>query len=201
MDVEVRALTTEEKATAGAVAGRALSDNPTFRWVAGDDTLARVGGTLDLFVGFVQGLADPQLGAFLGGHVVGVCGAAPPDTCIGAITPEEMRTPPAVIGGPGDDSRAQLVWSLLCGHDLDERHWHLGPVSVEPVLQGHGIGAKLLGPFCDRMDDEGEIVWLETDKPGNVVFYRRHGFAVAHEVPAPDADNAFTTWFMRRAPR
>ena len=201
MEIEVRALTTDEKPAAGAVAGRALSDNPTFRWAAGDDTFARVGSCLDLFVGFVDGLADPQLGAFLGGHVVGVCGAAPPDTCIGAIAPAELRTPPTEIGGPGDDSRALLVWSLFCGHDLDERHWHLGPVSVEPVLQGQGVGAKLLQPFCERMDDEGEIVWLETDKPGNVVFYRRHGFEVAEEVTAPESDDAFTTWFMRRAPR
>jgi GNAT superfamily N-acetyltransferase len=201
MEIEVRDLTTAEKPAAGAVAGRALSDNPTFRWVLGDDTRARVGGVLDLFVGFVSGLADPQLGAFLGEHVVGVCGAAAPGTCIGALVPEELRVPPTDIGGPGDGSRSHLVWSLFSTHDLGERHWHLGPVSVEPVLQGHGVGAALLEAFCDRMDDAGEIAWLETDKPGNVVFYRRHGFEVTDEVTLPATDNAFTTSFMRRAPR
>ncbi len=78
MEIEVRDLTTTEKALAGAVAGRALSDNPTFRWVAGDDNLARVRDAMDLFVGFVAGHLDPQVGAFLGDHVVGVCGAAAP---------------------------------------------------------------------------------------------------------------------------
>jgi GNAT superfamily N-acetyltransferase len=201
MEIEVRDLRAEEKPAAGAVAGRALSDNPTFRWVWGDDTRARVGGALGLFVGFVGPLADPQLGAFLGGVVVGVCAAASPGTCIGVTAPDELRVAPTEVGPPGDPSRGLVVWSLFCRHDFDERHWHLGPVAVEPVLQGHGVGGALLNPFCERMDAAGEAVWLETDKPGNVSFYRRHGFDLVDEVTLPETDNAFTTYFMRRAPR
>ena len=201
MEIEIRDLTTAEKALAGAVAGRALSDNPTFRWIAGDDNLARVGGAMDLFAGFVAGHLDPQVGAFLGDHVVGVCGSAAPVMCIGDVAPEELRTPPETIGAPGNGSREHFVWSLLCTKDLDERHWHLGPVSVEPLLQGEGIGAKMLTIFCQRMDNAGEIVWLETDKPDNVIFYSRHGFVVAEEVVAPTSGEQFTTWFMRRDPR
>ena len=213
MELEIRDLATEELPAAGGVAGRALADSPTFCWVLGDHAIPRVGGSLDVFVPFVSAMPPPQLGAFLGSHVVGVAAAAAPGACIGAVATEELRTPPAVIGPLGDDSRTLLVWSLFCGHDLDERHWHVGPVSVEPGLQGAGIGGALLEALCARMDTDGEVAWLETDKPENVVFYRRHGFDVVEEVIAPDparyptfGDSApdevpFTTWFMRRDPR
>ncbi len=50
------------------------------------------------------------------------------------------------------------------------------------------------------------MAWLETDKPDNVIFYRRQGFDVVEEVVAPDPtrhpsiEAPFTTWFMRRDP-
>ena len=195
--LEIRELTTAERTAAGGVAGRALGDGPALRWSVGEEPLARIGAALDVFVGFMEGMSSPQLGALLGRHVVGVCGAAPPGSCVGDVVPDELRTPPSTVGPPGDESRSRFLWSLFCSHDLDERHWHLGPVSVEPGLQGQGIGAAMLRPFCARMDDEGEIVWLETDKPENVVFYRRHGFDVVEEIET----YGLTTWFMRRDPR
>ncbi len=208
MAIEIRDLTAEELPAAGGVAGRALADGPTLRWALGPNPITRVGGSLDVFVGFVATMPPPQLGAFLGNHVVGVAAAAAPGTCIGAIATDDLRTPPDEIGPPGDDSRNLLVWSLFCGHDLDERHWHVGPVSVEPGLQGAGIGGQLLTALCARMDTDGEVAWLETDKPENVVFYRRHGFDVIEEIVVPDQaryplfdDAPFTTWFMRRDPR
>jgi len=192
----VRPLADEERAAGGAVAGRALSNNPTSRWVFGDDRATCLEGNLDLFIGLVSGQPVP-LGALLGDHVVGVCGASPPDECIRHLAPEAYRTPPETIGPPGDESRVHLVWSLFVGHDLDERHWHVGPVGVEPVLQGTGVGGALMRAFGDRMDEAGEIAWLETDKPENVVFYRRAGYEVAAEVE----EHGLTTWFMRRDPR
>jgi ribosomal protein S18 acetylase RimI-like enzyme len=196
MELEVRELTPAELSGAGGVAGRALADNPTFRWATGDDPMQRIGAALDVFVGFVEGMSSPQLGALLGRHVVGVCGAAAPGACVGSVLPDELRTPPTEIGPPGDESRGLFIWSLFATHDLDERHWHVGPVSVEPGLQGQGVGGALLRSFCARMDDEGEIAWLETDKPENVVFYRRHGFDVVEEIDT----HGLVSWFMRRDP-
>jgi ribosomal protein S18 acetylase RimI-like enzyme len=202
MAVEVRDLRPEELALAGGVAGRALADSPTFRWVAGHEPLPRVAQSLDVFVGFVEAMPPPQLGAFIGRHVVGVCAAAPPDTCVGVIAPPEWREPPTEIGPPGHESRTRTIWSLFATHDLSERHWHVGPVSVEPGLQGAGIGSAMLRVLCARMDEQGEIAWLETDKPDNVVFYRRHGFEVTEEVTlAGDDGSTFVNWFMRRDPR
>ena len=67
---------------------------------------------------------------------------------------------------------------------------------MEPGLQGAGVGGAMLRVLGERMDAAGELAWLETDKPENVVFYRRHGFDVVAEVDP----YGFTTWFMRRDP-
>jgi GNAT superfamily N-acetyltransferase len=196
VSLEIRRLRDDERAAAGAVAGRALSSNPTAHWTFGDAAPARLRGNLDLFVGFVQTQPAPW-GALLGEHVVGVCAASPPGACISAVVPDGFRELPDEVGPPGDPSRLQFDWALLVAHDLDERHWHVGPVSVEPELQGTGVGGRLLAAFCEQMDDEGEIAWLETDKPENVAFYRRSGFEEADEVTV----HGLTTWWMRRDPR
>jgi ribosomal protein S18 acetylase RimI-like enzyme len=201
-DLEIRDLAPAELAAAGGVAGRALASSPSMRWAMGDPSVARIGSSLDVFVPFVEAMTVAQVGAVLGRHVVGVCAAAPPDTCVGVVAPPEWREPPAEIGPPGHESRAHTIWSLFATHDLAERHWHLGPVAVEPGLQGAGIGSAMLRAVTERMDATGEVMWLETDKPENVVLYRRHGFEVVEElVCGPDVDGGFTNWFMRRDPR
>jgi len=68
---------------------------------------------------------------------------------------------------------------------------------VEPGVQGLGVGAALLAAICERLDADGELGWLETDKPENVVFYRRHGF----DVDVEERRLGFPIWFMRRTPR
>jgi ribosomal protein S18 acetylase RimI-like enzyme len=196
VDVDVRPLRDDELAAAGAVAGRALATSPTAIWMSGDEVVHRTRVSLDVFVGFVQRQRAP-IGALLGDHVIGVCGVAPPGECIGATVDENVRAGPTAIGDPGHPSRGLYLLSLLCGHDLDERHWHLGPVAVEPGLQGTGVGGLMLRAFGEQMDAEGEVAWLETDKPENVVFYRRAGFEVVEEL----TEHGLTNWWMRRDPR
>ena len=87
--------------------------------------------------------------------------------------------------------------SMMCAVDPEERHVHVGPVGVEPGAQGLGVGAAMMRLLCERLDADGELAWLETDKPENVVFYRRAGFDVAIE----DDHLGFPVWFMSRRPR
>src|SRR5262249_6296183 len=75
--------------------------------------------------------------------------------------------------------------------DLAEPHWHLGPVAVDPHLQGKGIGGALLAKFCVRMDDSGALSYLETDKSENVRFYERFGFTVIAESKILGVPNFF----------
>jgi hypothetical protein len=52
--------------------------------------------------------------------------------------------------------------------------------------------------LCDRLDERGEVGWLETDKPENVAFYVSLGFEVTDET---EVLGRFRWWFMRRAAR
>ena len=67
--------------------------------------------------------------------------------------------------------------------DPSEPHWHLGPVAVDPHLQGHGIG-----------DDCAALSYLETDKSENVRFYQKFGFRVTEQATVLGIPN----WFMSR---
>jgi hypothetical protein len=50
---------------------------------------------------------------------------------------------------------------------------------------------------CQRLDADGLVGYLETDKPENVRFYERSGYEVIGEAAVVGVPN----WFMRRAPR
>jgi len=48
--------------------------------------------------------------------------------------------------------------------------------------------------FCAQMDAIGETAYLETDKPENVRFYERFGFAVVAE----EQVSGVPDWYMHR---
>jgi GNAT superfamily N-acetyltransferase len=195
MPFEVRELTADEVRFAGAVAARALRNNPMMAFSLPDAPLARLQTGYDTFV---DRIAPNSVGALVGRHVIGVAAAAAPGVCIGVTAAPDLRRVPDVA--PADAvgyDRARFVISTMCEHDPDERHVHVGPVGVEPGVQGLGVGRQMMEMVCERLDDDGEVGWLETDKPENVVFYRRHGFDVAVD----DRHLGFPIWFMRRPAR
>jgi ribosomal protein S18 acetylase RimI-like enzyme len=164
----------------------------------GEDAVTRLRASYDMFIGSVFAMTEPVLGAFAGNHPVAIVAASPPGTCfMGRLDPEMRNPPDGPLGAPGSPDRMRRAMANWCEHHTDERHWHVGPVAVEPQLQGRGVGGLVMRRFCDRMDMEGELAWLETEKPENVVFYRRLGFEVMSE------SDVFTlhTWFMQRRPR
>ena len=218
MTLEVRLLADTERAAAAAVAARALRDDPMFVYLHGDDPVARMGATYSAFREpapapppswwrRVVGGSPPAApvvgrptvwGALVQGHVVGSAAAAAPGACFVDVLPESVRTmPTGPEGDPGSPDRQNRVLATLWAHHSDERHWHVGPVGVEPGLQGRGVGAAVMTQLCSAMDDAGEIAFLETETAPNVVFYRRLGFEVVSQAELP----GLPLWFMRREPR
>jgi GNAT superfamily N-acetyltransferase len=128
------------------------------------------------------------------GRVLGVCGMLPPGECQPSPV-QKLRIVPALLPANPRTLGRVLTWvGAWSKVDTETPHWHLGPVSVDPDLQGQGVGTALMRAFCDKMDAEGTAAWLETDRGSNVPFYQRFGFEVAHEQDILGVPN----WFMLR---
>ena len=185
----------DDRSQAAGVAARALRDNPTSVAVS-DDPLVRIELFHRVFLGMVKNA--PGIAARRGGCVLGVAAATTPgSSCVGQWLPCESRitSDPSPEGSELD--RLLRVGSVSAANDLEEDHWHVGPVAVEPGFQGIGIGHVVMRMLCDHIDECGDLAWLETDKIENVLFYTSLGFELVSEVPVLST----SCWFMRREPR
>ena len=152
-DVDIRPLADDERAAGGAVAGRALCDDPLVAFLHGDDVVRRLRASYDMFVGTVLAMPEPALGALLGSHPVAIVAASPPDTCFMGRLDPAMRVPPdGPLGAPGSPDRLRRAMANWCEHHTDERHWHVGPVSVEPqlVVSHTGSPRTFTASACSR---------------------------------------------------
>ena len=179
---------------AAGVTARALRDSPSAVAISTDplqrfDMLHRA---------FSAALAVARVAGIRQGRcVLGVAGAVPPGHCVGAALTPELRTLEVPDANATDADRFLYSASIMARHDPLEPHWHVGPVGVEPGFQSMGLGRAAMGLLCDEFDQYGRLAWLETDKPGNVPFYRGLGFELMAEEVMLDA----RYWFMRRRPK
>ncbi len=79
-----------------------------------------------------------------------------------------------------------------------EPHWYLALLGTDPLVQGRGIGGRLLQPILERCDAEGLPAYLETQKESNLAFYGRHGFTVDNTI---ELEGAPRVWTMLRPPK
>jgi GNAT superfamily N-acetyltransferase len=83
-------------------------------------------------------------------------------------------------------------------HAVDGPHWYLGILGVDPAFQRTGAGTALLQPVLEQCDAEGIPAYLETQKPENVPWYRRHRFEVVQQL---DIKGCPPLWTMLREPQ
>jgi ribosomal protein S18 acetylase RimI-like enzyme len=86
------------------------------------------------------------------------------------------------------------VFAALAPLHPPEPHWYLGTLGVDPSRQSRGLGRALLSDWLADVDRGESCAWLETDRPENVAFYERAGFAVAGETRILSV----RVWLMRR---
>src|SRR5664280_2372479 len=193
-DLEVLWLTESDQiAQAVGVAARALRDDPDWMAVS-NDPLVRLEMLHSMFAGSLEGAR--VAGVRRGDCILGVASAVEPGRCVGARLPPEARTLESPSKDASDSVRLMHFRSILAAHDLDEPHWHVGPVGVEPGFQSMGMGRAAMKLLCEEFDEHGRVSWLKTVKPENVRFYIGHGFEVVEESPMLSAH----LWFMRRQP-
>ncbi len=192
----VRLAEPDHRRQAVGVAARALRDNP-LSLVFSADPFVRMKLLYDVFVNQLVVEQPEPAGARLGSAVIAIAGVDAVGRCLGSqYQNAEALAAAAPAADATDIERLIYTGAMMASHDLAEPHRHVGPVGVEPGFQGRGIGRQVMGLVCADLDRDGEIGWLETDKPENVRFYNGLGFVVVEEARVIDA----TIWFMRRDP-
>ncbi len=196
--LEVVDLAREDLPEAVGVLARGMRDNPMHVAAFGNDPnkrrriLERLFGAL-----FRVMVAQQPICVRREGRIVAATGVAPAGSC--QPTPRQgLALAPAMLAaGPRAAGRASRWIRAWGARDPGEPHVHLGPLAVDAHLQGQGIGSRLLAEHCRRLDAAGEVGYLETDKPENVVFYERQGFETVDRADVIGV----ASWFMRRSPR
>lgn len=134
--------------------------------------------------------------AWRDGRIVGVIRWVKSPRCQLRWSQKLTKAPTAIVAfGPNLPKAMRWVsaWSKL---DPPQPHVHLGPIGVEPGMQGRGIGSQMLAVYCEQLDLAGDAGYLETDKPENVRLYERFGFEVRCHAFVLGVQN----WFMWRRP-
>ena len=97
--------------------------------------------------------------------------------------PEEIPLAATTLLKPLGAAIPQVIkwFARWCHLDPEEPHVHLGPIGVAPEAQGQGIGTALMNRYIEHLKQERSAGYLETDRPENVEFYKKFGFAVQRQ--------------------
>jgi ribosomal protein S18 acetylase RimI-like enzyme len=193
--IEIRSLGGEELKSAALLAARAMRDNPLQVAAIGQDPQRRMRLMHRGFTRLLQLDGRPTVGAWDGDRLVGVAATADPGHCQPSAG-ERLRLAPTFLMAGRAAPRLGRWMSAWAKYDPARPHSHLGPVAVDPDLQGRGIGSMLLNEYCQRLDQQPLLSYLETDKPENVRLYERFGYEVAAQAEVLGV----TSWFMTREP-
>jgi ribosomal protein S18 acetylase RimI-like enzyme len=181
MEVEIRELSPDRWPEAGAMAARAFWTEEYMRILA-DDPIALYATVQDLYLGMdVSAPSVTALGAFAGDHVVGVACVDRPDVCFFCSMDPQAPAP--------TDEAHQIMRGVDLAirelHDGLPPHANIGPIAVEPTLQGRGIGRRLLAAAWSAAVAMGPAtVSLDCD-PRLLTYYEGFGFEEVARVEDP----------------
>ena len=107
---------------------------------------------------------------------VDFCGAAlwlPPGVHANGEALERLARDPAK---PEQLDDLLATFEKMDEWQLEEPHWYLPMIGVDPNAQGNGLGGALMRHAVARCDQEGALAYLESTNPRNISLYERHGF-------------------------
>ena len=196
MDIEIRDARPDELSIVAAVLSRSMRDNPLHLSVFGPESIERERMLENFFRILLSWMPHSPWVGIQHETIVAVCGMGEPGRCRPTFW-QRLRIAMRLADACGvlSTSRALCRFWQWVLRDPNEAHWHLGPVGVDPHVQGLGIGSLLLGEWCRFLDAQRAAGYLETDKGANVGFYRKFGFETISEAEVLGTPN----WFMWRA--
>lgn len=190
--IDIRMMSHNDIGAACKVLGLAFADNPNTLVVARGDR-ARAQRMTESGARFAKlgRRYSHVLVAKDEGRVVGVFNAIEWPNCQLRMS-QKLEIAPSMIRVTGLGlPRAFKMMSVWAKHDPRERHWHVGPIGVDPELQGRGIGKAMVAAFLDMADAQGSPAYLETDVDRNVALYEKFGFKVIGQEDISGVNNRF----------
>ena len=178
--IRVESLVPKMHEEASRLLARAFVSNPLHIAVFGPDQLA---ANETFFRTALRVLKGRALAAIDGDRIVAMIHWVHSPRC--QFSPgEKLRLAPGLLTafGVGGTMRIGTWLAAWAKHDPITPHTHLGPLAVDPDVQGRHIGQRLMEEYCHDLDRTGAAGYLETDRAENVRFYRRFGFAMADEI-------------------
>lgn len=177
--IPIRTARPEERRRAMGTVVLAFNSDPTMRWFWDDP-----GDYLEFMVSLTQAFAGRSFDldtAYVTPGFEGVSlwlppGVGPDGPALEALVQDSIRQ--AIVG-----EVEELVGQMEHFH-IDEPHWYLPVIGVEPLHHGKGLGGALLRhalAICDRDDLPA---YLESSNPRNVSLYERHSFEAVGEIQA-----------------
>lgn len=174
-----------------------LFDDPFYQAISidfSDDLAARkhvLGAYFDYSLGEAERTgrcvvcAEPELGA--------AAWLLPRTPDVDAIeSAAKTRYLSALFGPRGNENYHRMVRFMapLAEAVVPADAWYLSIVGVLPTAQGQGVGARLLTPTLEEVQNAGVSCYLETFSSRNPAFYERMGFrhVATHREPTTNAD-------------
>lgn len=178
-NVVIRTLGPDRWREAGALAGRAFWTED-YMAVLADDPLERFAVVQDLYLRMQLSDSTTTLAAFAGDHVVGIACVERGDCFFCGLDPD-AEVPADRVGSVmhGVDQAIRRL------HEGLPAHAYIGPVAVEPTLQGNGIGVALVeAAFEAAASGHPPTVAIDCD-PRLRSFYEGRGFVAMGTVTDP----------------
>ena len=175
--VIVRQVSHEDAARAVSVQVMAFSSDPVMRWL-----FPEAHDYLEGFPAFARafgGLAFENGTAYEAGDFGGVSLWLPPGVHVDP-GPVEALFKEVLTPALRDESFGML--EQMDRYHIEEPHWYLPMIGVDPSHQGKGMGSALLRHSVALCDEKGLPAYLESSNPANVPLYERHGFEVLAEI-------------------
>lgn len=198
MTVAERATTRHQARAAGAVLGRAYTDDPVWTWLLGgrDRPEQRLTRVFTAYAEAARRAEGPRV--LIAGDRAGAALWFPPGGWKSSAS-DYLRSGPHVARALGTGIvRALRLLSAVERQHPTEPHWYLETLGVVPEARGKGVGPTLLSPVLERCDAEHLPAYLESSDVRNVPFFERQGFVAGTPLDVPAGSPTITP--MRREP-
>ena len=188
--VAVREASADDLDRAVSVQVMAFSSDPVMRWLYPEahDYLTHFPAFVKAFGGGAFEHSTAYIGAEIGADFGGVALWLPPGEHVDSELVASVFQESLMGEGLADTFS---VLEEMDRYHIEEPHWYLPIIGVDPSRQGQGIGSALLQHARAKCDEASLPAYLESSNPANVPLYQRHGFRVLGTIQDGDSPPIF----------